>query len=198
MAPIILASASTSRAALLHNACVPCTLQPARVDEDALKAGLLAEGTSHRDIADALAEAKAKKVSMKTPGALVIGADQVLSFGDHLLSKTTSPAECLTQLQMLRGQEHRLYSAAVIYLDGRPIWRHIGEARLTMHDLPDDWLRAYVDRNWDEVQYSVGGYLIEKEGVRLFSEVRGDVFTILGLPLVPLLSYLTQSGRLDT
>jgi len=195
-APIILASGSAIRETLLRNAGLDVSVRPARIDEDAIKASLIAEGAPARDIADALAEGKARKVSLKTPGALVIGCDQVLAYGQEMLSKPKSMAEARVQLDRLRNDKHQLLSAAVVYQDGEPKWRHIGLARLTMRDFSDAYLDDYLQRNWDSVQHSVGGYKLEEEGVRLFSRIDGDYFTILGIPLLELLSYLTIRGAL--
>lgn len=194
--PFILASASAIRSQMLRAAGVPHESIPARIDEDATKAALLSEGASPRDIADALAEMKARKLSMKNFGSLVLGCDQVLSFDKKLLSKPEDPEQARTQLAALRGQTHQLLSAAVLYQDGEPLWRHVGVARLTMRQFSDAYLDDYITRNWDSIRWSVGGYKIEEEGVRLFSNIIGDHFTIQGLPLLELLSYLTLRGTL--
>ncbi len=194
--PVILASGSEIRATLLRNAGVPFSTVVARVDEEAIRAALELEEASPRDIADTLAEAKARKVSQKNPGAYVIGCDQVLDFDGRILSKPTDPVEGLAQLQAMRGKTHRLLSAAVIYKDGEPIWRHVGTVRLTMRDVSDAYLDDYMTRNWDSVRWSVGCYKLEEEGVRLMSKVEGDYFSVLGLPLIELLNYLTLRGVL--
>ena len=194
--PIILASSSEIRATLLRNAGVPFTTEKPRVDEEMIRASLEAEEASPRDIADFLAEAKARKVSLKANGALVIGCDQVLDLDGSVMSKPADPSECLAQLTALRGKTHRLLSAAVIYKDGEPLWRHVGVVRLTMREFSDDYLRDYVDRNWESVRWSVGGYKLEEEGVRLMSRIEGDYFNVLGLPMIELLNYLTVRGAL--
>lgn len=196
--PIILASKSESRARLLRNAGVTCTTTPSRIDEDLVKMSLEAEDASPRDIADILAEMKARKIAEKTQGGLVIGCDQVLSFKGNILSKPDTPQQARDQLTALRGETHQLLSAAVIYEDLKPVWRHVGVARLTMRDFSDAYRDDYVDRNWDSIRWSVGGYKIEEEGIRLFRMVQGDTFTIQGLPLLELLSYLTLRGTLPT
>jgi septum formation protein len=194
--PIILASSSEIRATLLRNAGVPFTTEKPRVDEEMIRASLEAEEASPRDIADFLAEAKARKVSLKANGAMVIGCDQVLDFDGNVMSKPVDPSECLAQLTALRGKTHRLLSAAVIYKDGEPLWRHVGVVRLTMREFSDDYLRDYVDRNWESIRWSVGGYKLEEEGVRLMSRIEGDYFNVLGLPMIELLNYLTVRGAL--
>lgn len=193
---LILASASTVRTEMLQRANVPHEVSVARIDEDTIKSALLAEHASPRDIADTLAEMKARKVSDKNPGALVLGCDQVLDHHGQLLSKPTSPQDAVTQIKSLTGDRHSLLSAAVIVEDGKPIWRHVGQVRLRMRELSDSYIEDYVARNWDSVRYSVGAYKLEEEGVRFFSSIEGDYFNVLGLPLLELLNYLTLRGNL--
>ncbi|WP_170550320.1 MULTISPECIES: Maf family protein [Ruegeria] len=195
--PIILASGSSIRAQLLENAGVPFSVQVARVDEDTMKRALLAEEASPREIADALAEMKARKVSDKKPGAMVLGCDQVLDFDGKLLSKPETPQEALAQLKAMRGKRHMLLSAAVIYQDGEPIWRHVGQVRLRMRMSSDAYLRDYIDRNWDSIRHAVGAYKLEEEGVRLFATIDGDYFNVLGMPLLELLNFLAVKGVID-
>ena len=195
--PLILASGSAIRATLLRNAGLEFEIAPARVDEAAIRAALEGEGASPRDQADALAEMKARKASARHPGRLVLGCDQILAQGHRIFTKPETPDAALADLKALRGATHQLYSAAVLYLDGEPQWRHVGVVRLTMREATDTWLDAYVARNWDSIRHSVGGYKLEEEGVRLFSRIDGDYFTVLGLPLLELLSYLTLRGTLD-
>ncbi|NHQ73155.1 septum formation protein Maf [Roseovarius gahaiensis] len=197
MSKIVLASSSDIRGQLLRNAGVSFDVVPARVDEEAFRDAMLASGSSARDIADGLAEIKAQKISAKRPDDLVIGCDQVLNFQGQLISKPDSPDTALEQLRQMRGARHELLSAAVICENGQPIWRHVGVVRLMMRSFSDEYLESYVTRNWDSIRHSVGAYKLEEEGVRLFSQVQGDYFTVLGLPLLELLSYLTLRGDLD-
>jgi len=191
---VLLASTSAIRLKLLRAAGVEVDAIPARVDEVAARGALLAEGARPRDIADYLAEMKARKISEKRPEALVLGCDQILELDGEILSKPGSLAEARDQLCRLRGRSHRLFSAVVAYEATRPVWRHIGEARLTMHDFSDSYLDDYLARNWESIRHSVGGYKIEEEGVRFFSAIEGDHFTILGLPLLPLLAWMGSRG----
>lgn len=195
---LILASGSQIRANMLSNAGIEFTIQKPRVDEESIKAALIAEGAPSRDVADALAEYKARRVSQRNPKALSLGCDQVLDFKGAIFDKPTSEDDAKSQLRALSGQRHQLLSAAVIYLDGKPLWRHVGVVRLQMRDISDDFLDAYVKRNWDEIRHCVGAYQLEKEGVRLFTRIEGDYFNVLGLPLLEVLSFLTLRGDLPS
>lgn len=194
---LVLASGSEIRAQLLRQAAVPFEVIPARIDEVALRAGFAAEGLQPRDQADALAEFKTQRVASKHPDRMVLGADQILAHGDTIFGKPDTPDQAVAHLMALSGQTHSLFSAAVIFDEGRPVWRHVAEVRLTMRHVSVDWIEAYVARSWESIQYSVGGYKIEEEGVRLFSRIQGDYFSILGLPLVPLLTYLSDRDVID-
>ena len=198
MHTLILASASEIRAQLLRNAGLSIETRPARIDEDMIRRSLQSEGASPRDVADALAEMKAQKISFKAPETMVLGADQVLALKDKIFSKPENEAEAIEQLEQLSGQIHRLLSAVVIYQNGKPLWRHIGEVRLHMHPLSTPFIKDYVARNWDSIRWSVGGYKLEEEGVRLFSKIEGDYFSVLGLPLIEFLNWLRVRGDLTT
>ncbi|MCD1617321.1 Maf family protein [Salipiger marinus] len=191
---LILASGSQIRADLLRAAGVPFTVTIPRVDESSIRAALEAEGASPRDMADALAEYKARRVSDRQPGAFVLGCDQILTCDGVIYAKPESPEDARAQLLRLRGQRHQLLSAAVIYQDGEPVWRHVGVARLLMREFSDAYLDEYLARNWDSLRHAVGGYKLEEEGVRLFSRIEGDHFTILGLPLLELLAFFNLRG----
>lgn len=191
---LVLASASSIRAEMLRRAGVAVDVQPARIDEAAIRDALLAEDAPPRDVADALAEGKARKISARHPG-LVLGCDQVLALKGRLFEKPTTPKQAHDHLTALRGQTHQLLSAAVLYEGGKPVWRHVGVARLTMRNFSDSYLDDYVARNWPGIGETVGGYKLEEEGVRLFAQVTGDYFTILGLPMLELLNYLSLRGE---
>ncbi|WP_027256976.1 Maf family protein [Leisingera aquimarina] len=196
-AHIVLASGSEIRAQLLRQAGIEFETDVPRLDEQAIKSALSAEEALPRDVADALAEAKARKISGKHLGKLVLGCDQVLDFEGRLLSKPVNADEAVSQLKEMRGKRHMLLSAAVIYRDGEPIWRHVGQVRLVMRNCTDAYLEDYVSRNWHSIRHAVGAYKLEEEGVRLFVSIDGSYFNVLGLPLMELISYLGLQGVIE-
>lgn len=196
--PIVLASTSAVRAQLLRNAGLDFAAIPARIDEQAFRAALAADTVSPRDQADALAEGKASKISRRHPEAVVIGCDQILELKGAVLSKPSNIRAARDQLLALRGQTHMLHSAAVVYENGTPVWRHVGTARLTMRAFSDAYLDAYLGRLGTQACTTVGSYRLEGEGIRLFDRIQGDYFTILGLPLLELLGYLSVRGMIES
>lgn len=194
---LVLASGSSIRADLLRRAGLPIRVEIPRVDEDGLRDALLAEQATPRDIADALAEMKAARIAARQAG-LVLGCDQVLALGKEIFAKPATEEEARAHLSRMSGRTHRLLSAAVLYENGAPLWRHVGEARLTMRDLSPRFIAAYTARNWDSIRHAVGCYKLEEEGVRLFTSVEGSYFTILGLPLLELIDFLIRRGTIAT
>jgi septum formation protein len=194
--PVTLASKSAARQAILRNAGIDFEAVVAGVDEDAAKAGLLAEGGSPREVADALAEMKAVKVSTKRPG-LVIGADQTLDFAGRLIDKVETLDQARALLLELRGKTHKLHAAVVVAQGGKPIWRVVQSAKLSVRPFSDAWLDGYLERRGEHILHCVGCYELESEGVQLFDAIDGDYFTILGLPLVGLLDFLRLHGALE-
>jgi len=192
---IILASKSAARRAVLDGAGVPYQATVAGVDEDAVKASLLADGHGPRDIADALAELKALKVSRGRP-EFVIGSDQTLDLDGTLYDKAESVDAARERLQLLRGKTHKLHSAVVVAKDGAPIWREIVTASLTMRDFSDAFLEDYLATEGPHALGSVGCYRLEGPGAQLFSKIEGDYFAILGLPLMGLMDLLRRHGEL--
>ena len=192
---LILASQSASRRAMLDAAGVAYAAEPARVDEDGVKAAMA--GQLPRDIADALAELKAVKVSQAYPTALVLGSDSIVVLADGtLLDKPVSREDAADHLRAMAGGTHDLWSAAVVAEGGRPIWRHVERARLHVRPLSEDFIAAYLDAEWPTIAGCVGCFRIEGPGVQLFSRIDGSHFTVLGMPLLPVLDYLRVRGEL--
>jgi len=192
--PIVLASTSTIRKQLLQEAGVDFETVASRYDEEQAKAALQRNGVEAPELVVILAKEKARKVSGKRPEALVIGCDQVLEIDGVMLSKAGSKEDALDQMKRLRGNNHRLYSAVVMMEGTREVWRHIGKATLFMRDLSDEFLACYIERYWDSVRETVGNYKIENGQTQLFEKVEGDYYSILGLPLKNVLSYLDVRG----
>ncbi len=188
---LILASQSASRRAMLDAAGVPFTAVAARVDEDAAKASLA--HLSARDLADALAELKALKIATQVTGALVLGSDSLVALADGTrLDKPESREEAADHLQRLSGGSHDLWSAAVVAENGRAVWRHVERAKLHVRPLSYSFIKAYLDAEWPAIAGCVGCFRIEGRGVQLFSRIEGSHFTVLGLPLLPVLGYLRE------
>ncbi len=192
---IILASKSAARRAVLDGAGVAYEATVAGVDEDSVKASLLAEGCGPREVADALAELKAIRVSAGREG-FVIGADQTLDLEGRLYDKVGDVAAARERLIELRGKTHKLHSAVVVAREGTPIWREVATAKLTMRDFSDDFLDRYLEVEGEAALGSVGCYRLEGPGAQLFAKIEGDYFGILGLPLMGLLDLLRRHGEL--
>ena len=194
---IVLASQSESRRAMLSAAGVPFEALSPGVDEEAAKEALRADGLDARALADALAELKALRVSRRVPGGLVLGCDQTLSLDEGMMiDKAIDRADAERILKLLSGRVHHLHSAAVIALNGEPIWRHVERVRMTVRPLSDAFIADYLDKEWEQCRWCVGNYRIEGPGVQLFAKVEGSQFAAQGLPLLPLLDFLRIRGVL--
>lgn len=189
---VLLASGSAVRARLLRDAGLAFRQEPAHVDESEVKQALKGEGATAAAVAETLAELKAMKVSRRQAGALVVGCDQMLDCDGQWFDKPESIAAARAQLLALAGRRHRLLTAAVIVRDGVRIWHHNAVATLAMRGFSAAFLDAYLESIGDEALASVGAYQLEGVGAQLFSRVDGDYFSILGLPLLPLLDFLRQ------
>ena len=193
-ARLVLASKSRARTALMAGAGLRFEAEPSHVDERAVEEAHLAAGASPARIAEVLAEAKALDVAARRPGDLVLGADQTLGFEGRRYVKAETIAAARDQLLSLRGQTHALHSALALARDGDIVWTHTGTALLTMRAFSESFLDAYLEQVGDRVLSSVGGYELEHAGIQLFDRIEGDYFTILGLPLLPLLAELRRIG----
>ena len=193
---IVLASASASRARLLAAAGLVVEQRPAAVDEAELRDALKVDGASAEEAAMALAELKAGAISTDAPGALVIGADQILEADGRWFEKPDSREKARAELRTLSGREHRLATAVCVLRDGARLWGCAQSPRLEMRELSDEFLEAYLDRVGDAAFASVGAYQLEGAGAQLFERIDGDFFTILGMPLLPLLDFLRAEGAL--
>jgi septum formation protein len=192
---LILASQSSARRSLLEAAGVDFEAMAPMVDEESAKQGLRADGISPRDLADALAELKALKLSHRFPADLVLGCDQTLSLDDGtMFDKPESRDALKAQLSILSGKTHNLWSAAVLAQNGTAIWRHIERCKMTVRPFSEDFIDGYIDAEGDVLLGCVGGYRLEARGIQLFSQIEGSHFGILGLPLLPLLDILRTRG----
>ncbi|HXQ65269.1 MAG TPA: Maf family protein [Alphaproteobacteria bacterium] len=191
---VVLASASSTRAMLLRNAGVPCLADAAAIDEEEAKGALKATGAETGSAAEALAELKAQKVSRRHGGALVVGADQILECAGTWFDKPAGLDEARAHLKALRGREHELVSALAVVRDGARLWHHVDRARLKMRAFSDAFIESYLAALGPRACGSVGAYQLEGLGAQLFERVEGDYFTILGLPLLPLLAFLRNHG----
>ncbi|OJJ09534.1 septum formation inhibitor Maf [Alphaproteobacteria bacterium AO1-B] len=194
---LVLASGSKIRAELMRNAGLTIDVDPANVDERAVEAPLLEAGFPPEDLASVLAEAKANDVSARRPGELVIGADQILAFEGERRTKPGDMEAARRQLLAFSGKTHELLSAVVISKDGEAIWRYVSTARLTMRTLSPAFVGHYLAEAGDDVLSSVGAYQLEGLGLQLFEKIDGDYFTILGLPMLPLLAQLREFGVIE-
>jgi septum formation protein len=197
LTPIVLASRSAARMALLAAAGVPFTALPSSVDERAVEMPLIVGGATPAEIAAALADAKAVDVGARRPDALVVGADQTLDLDGDRWTKPASLDDAREQLARLSGRTHRLHSAVAVARHGKIAWAHGESATLTMRRLTAAAIDAYLAERGDTALTSVGAYQIEGPGIRLFEAIEGDYFTILGLPLLPLLAYLRSEGAIS-
>ncbi|WP_176036522.1 Maf-like protein [Brucella tritici] len=194
---LVLASKSHFRSALLKNAGIEFSTASADIDERAVEAPLYETGATPEEVAQVLAEAKALDVSEKNPGAVVIGCDQTLSLGDEIFHKPADMEAARRQLLKFSGKTHQLNSAVVLVRDGKTLWRHVSIARMTMRDLDPGFVGRYLGRVGDVALSSVGAYQVEGPGIQLFEKIEGDYFTIVGLPLLPLLAELRKEKLID-
>ena len=194
---LILASTSPFRRQMLEQAGLAFSVERPQIDERAVEAAIGDSGVSPEAVASILAEAKAIDVSASHPGALVIGCDQTLSLGDAVLHKPADMEEARRRLLVLSGRTHQLNSAVAIARDQEVLWRHVGVARLTKRTLDPAFVGRHLSRVGEKALASVGAYQVEGEGVQLFETIEGDHFTIVGLPLLPLLAKLRELGAID-
>jgi len=190
--PLILASASTARVALLRGAGLAFSAKPAAVDEDAVKEEMNERGAPAEDTAMALAALKAERISQREPDTLVIGADQLLDCDGQWFDKAVDREDASAQLRALRGRVHGLATAVCVAQGGRTIWRYAETPALRMRDLSDKFIEDYLTAAGEEATGCVGAYRLEGLGAQLFAQIKGDYFTILGLPLLPLLGFLRE------
>jgi septum formation protein len=194
---IVLASGSPFRRKMLEDAGLEIEVEKPQIDERAVEAAVANSGVGPEDLALILAEAKALEVSQNRPGALVIGTDQTLSLGDEVLHKPHDMEEARRRLLALSGKTHQLNSAVVLMRDGEVLWRHVGVARLTMRELDPGFVGRHLAHVGQKALSSVGAYQIEGAGIQLFETIEGDHFTIVGMPLLPLLAKLREMQAID-
>lgn len=194
---LILASSSPFRRALMENAGLSFEAHAAKIDERAVEAPLEKAGAAPDAVALVLAKAKAEKVSRRFPDSLVIGSDQTMSLGERVFHKPRNMADAANHLQTLSAATHRLNSAVAIVSGGVVLWEHLSHADLTMRPLTADFITRHLARVGERALASVGAYQLEGEGIQLFEKIEGDYFTILGLPMLPLLKKLRELGAID-
>ena len=194
---IVLASKSQLRSLLLEKAGIEFSAVDPAIDEKEVKLSYISNNYPARDIADVLADMKARKISNRFPDSIVIGSDQILDFNSKILSKAKDQDELVYQLKQLQGKKHKLHSACVVYNAQKPEWRFIGSVSMTMRNLSDRYISQYVQDNWDDIKHSVGGYQIENSGISLFSKIDGDYFSVLGLPIIQLIDHLLNRGVIE-
>lgn len=194
---IILASKSVHRKMLMQNAGLTFDTASANIDERVIEDTIQETGVTPQELAIILANAKALDVSQTNPDQYVIGSDQTLSFEDGVLHKAADMEEARRRLLQLSGKTHQLNSAVVIVKDGQTLWQHVSTAQLTMRELTPEFIGRHLAQAGDDILSSVGAYQLEKEGVQLFDKIEGDFFTIIGLPMLPLLQELRNLGVID-
>lgn len=192
----MLASKSAPRRALLEAAGIPLIIDPADIDERAAEAASPKDAATPEGAALLLARAKALETAKRNSGKIVLGADQTLALGAERFSKPKSMDAARTQLKKFSGKTHALHSGIALVRDNKVLFETVSSAHLTMHALSDTFLDAYLGEAGDRVMQSVGGYQLENVGVNLFEKIEGDHFTILGMPLMPLLAYFRKAGMI--
>ena len=195
--PLILASSSPFRRTLMLNAGLAFDAHAASIDERAIEAPLEKNGASPDEVALVLARAKAEDVSRRFLDALVIGSDQTMSLGDRVFHKPVDMGDAAAHLAALSGKTHRLNSAIALYRGGTALWDHVAHASLTVRQLSPQFIERHLQRVGTKALSSVGAYQLEGEGIQLFEKIDGDYFTIIGLPMVPLLAKLRELGAID-
>ncbi len=193
---VILASGSFARQSMLRNVGLKFEVVPADIDEHILMEELKSKKSSIADITEQLAKAKAQHVAALHPNSLVIGSDQTLEFEGQILSKSPTRDKGMKTLRSLAGKTHRLYSSVCVVQDQKTLFKHTDYADLTMHDFDDGFLKSYAARDSDALTSCVGGYKIEGAGAWLFEQVKGDYYTIMGMPLLPLLTFLRTACKI--